>query len=171
MADPEVDANTSNSNPSSVSGDKAQAGRELMTVVISLTILVLSAYFLVITFLHGRGAFAENSASAAAFTRMKDILALSLGLLATVTGYYLGRVPAELRASGAQKAAEVATKNQNDAVKEKEKVKADVKDTVSRALDLMPTGARARSLGDGTAPAPDLAEAQRALENLRARLS
>ena len=51
---------------------------------------------------------AELKAKSEAYGRQKDLLLHVLSLLGTVTGYYLGRVPAEQRAQQAQQSANVA---------------------------------------------------------------
>lgn len=52
-----------------------------------------------------------SAVSADHFKNEKDILALALGLLGTVTGYYFGRTPAEHQAQQATRAADSAQVN------------------------------------------------------------
>jgi hypothetical protein len=100
----------------STSGDRVQVFREGVTSVISLAILGVSIWMMVNTYRFGSQEMlsqksdaqqnaAEVKAMADAFGRQKDLLLYALALLGTVTGYYLGRVPAELRAQQAQQTA------------------------------------------------------------------
>ena len=93
-----------------VDTERWQASREVIAAVLSGAILVTAAWAFMRTFESGSVIFAGDSALAAkeAFERQKDLLTLALGLLGTVTGYYLGRAPAELRAGKAQNAADKA---------------------------------------------------------------
>lgn len=93
-----------------VGNGRSQVGREAIAALLSGAILVTTTWAFMRTFESGSLIFAGDSALAAreAYERQKDLLMLALGLLGTVTGYYLGRVPAELRASAAQSAAERA---------------------------------------------------------------
>ena len=93
-----------------VDTERSQAGREVITAVLSAAILVTTAWTFTRTFESGSLIFAGDSAVAAreAYERQKDLLTIAMGLLGTVTGYYLGRVPAELRAGKAQSAADRA---------------------------------------------------------------
>jgi hypothetical protein len=52
-----------------------------------------------------------------AYTRQKELLQLALGLLGTVTGYYLGRIPAENAARRANQEATDAKQKRNDVAK------------------------------------------------------
>ena len=52
-----------------------------------------------------------SAVTAEHFKNEKDILALALGLLGTVTGYYFGRTPAEHQAQQATRAADTAQGN------------------------------------------------------------
>jgi hypothetical protein len=94
-------------------GDWVQLFRELVTSVISITILCVSVWMMVSTYNSGKQKIVsanpdkdqnavEVKAVLDAFGREKDLLLYALALLGTVTGYYLGRVPAELRAQQAQ---------------------------------------------------------------------
>src|ERR1700721_600414 len=100
-------------------GDWVQLFRELVTSVISITILCVSVWMMVSTYNSGKQKMVsanpdkdqnavEVKAVLDAFGREKDLLLYALALLGTVTGYYLGRVPAELHAQQAQKAADNA---------------------------------------------------------------
>lgn len=76
--------------------------REGMAVLISTVILGLAAWTIGQTFL---GARSEN---VEAYNREKDVMLYVVSLFGTVTGYYLGRVPAEVNARRAEKAASAA---------------------------------------------------------------
>jgi hypothetical protein len=93
--------------------DWVQVFREVVTAVISLTILWVSVSMLITTFKYANEKMVstktdkdqnalETRSLEDAFGRQKDLVLYALALLGTVTGYYLGRVPAELRAQQAQ---------------------------------------------------------------------
>jgi hypothetical protein len=84
------------------SHDYLQVLREGMAVIISTVILGLAAWTIGQTFLAARGDSVE------AYNREKDIMLYVVSLFGTVTGYYLGRVPAEVNARRAEKAASEA---------------------------------------------------------------
>ena len=101
--------------------DGLQSLREWMAMLISLVILVLSATTMWYTFVTaGRmndvptadsvAAERINKAQVDAYNRQKDIMLYALALFGTVTGYYLGRVPAEANAKRAEQAADTAQK-------------------------------------------------------------
>lgn len=115
-----------------VRGEGTQVFREIVTAVVALTILVSCTWMLVDTYRCGKVAFEsaktdkglhdeEVKAKSDAYGRQKDLLLYGLALLGTVTGYYLGRVPAEQRAQQAQQAANTAqtqlTSANNTAIK------------------------------------------------------
>lgn len=111
-------------------GEGIQIFREIITALVALVILATSTWMLVDTYRSGRLAFEstnvdiglrgeEIKAKSDAYDRQKDLLLYALALLGTVTGYYLGRVPAEQRAQQAQQAASAAQtqlSTANDAV-------------------------------------------------------
>lgn len=105
--------------------------RESMAMLISLVILVLSASTMWFTFLAagmtaapvppaalGSATTAVSTADVEkakqyqvdAYNRQKDVMLYALALFGTVTGYYLGRVPAEANAKRAENAADSAQK-------------------------------------------------------------
>jgi hypothetical protein len=83
--------------------------REIVTALLAAAIVVIALWMLVDTYIGGstvwRGDETATRALELAYNRQKDVLLLALSLLGTVTGYYLGRVPAELRAQQAQQTA------------------------------------------------------------------
>jgi hypothetical protein len=88
--------------------------KEVITAVLALTVLGVTAYMLVDAY-NSSGAVPKAGTSDAkdlqdAFGRQKDILLYGLSLLGAVIGYYFGRVPAELHAQAAQKQATDAQK-------------------------------------------------------------
>ncbi len=102
--------------PTRVPGDRVQLFREVVSAGISISILSVSLWMMADTYRSGRLAMlgeksderqnaAEVKAKTEAFGRQKDLLLYALALMGTVTGYYLGRVPAELRAQQAQQTA------------------------------------------------------------------
>jgi hypothetical protein len=84
------------------STDLLQVLREGMAVFISMVVLGLAAWTIGQTFLAARGDNVE------AYNREKDIMLYVVSLFGTVTGYYLGRVPAEVNARRAETAARTA---------------------------------------------------------------
>jgi hypothetical protein len=82
--------------------DPLQVLREGTAVVISMVILGLAAWTIGHTFL------AAGGDSVDAYNREKDIMLYVVSLFGTVTGYYLGRVPAEVNARRAETAANAA---------------------------------------------------------------
>jgi hypothetical protein len=84
------------------STDPLQVLREGVAVLISIVVLGLAAWTIGQTFLAARGDNVE------AYNREKDIMLYVVSLFGTVTGYYLGRVPAEVNARRAETAARAA---------------------------------------------------------------
>src|SRR4051812_12876102 len=83
--------------------------RELIAALVSVVILILAAWMLFETFEVGRSKFGvDDKLALDAYSRMKDVLLYVLGFLGTVTGYYLGRIPAEKQADKALQSAAVA---------------------------------------------------------------
>jgi hypothetical protein len=87
-----------------------------MAVVISVVILALAAVTISETFVSA-GSTAKSPSEADektrqyqidAYNRQKDIMLYVVSLFGTVTGYYLGRVPAEANARRAERAADSA---------------------------------------------------------------
>jgi hypothetical protein len=98
------------------SRDGLQWLREGMAVLISVVILVLAAVTIAETFVSAGGT-AKLSAGVDektrqyqidAYNRQKDIMLYVVSLFGTVTGYYLGRIPAEANARRAERAADTA---------------------------------------------------------------
>jgi hypothetical protein len=96
--------------------DSLQWLREGMALVISVVILALAAVTISETFISA-GSTAKFPAGADektrqyqidAYNRQKDIMLYVVSLFGTVTGYYLGRVPAEANAKRAERAADTA---------------------------------------------------------------
>jgi hypothetical protein len=94
---------------STTSSDFGQNLRESVTAIISLGIVGVALYVLLDTYFSTKntGPLGEN------FSKQKDILLLTLGFLGTVTGYYLGRVPAEKQADASRDAAAKAQESEN----------------------------------------------------------
>jgi hypothetical protein len=84
------------------STDPLQVLREGVAVLISMVVLGLAAWTIGQTFLAARGDNVD------AYNREKDIMLYVVSLFGTVTGYYLGRVPAEVNARRAETAARTA---------------------------------------------------------------
>lgn len=117
-----------------VDSGRAQVGRECMAAMISGVILFVSMWAFVSTFSAGREPFATTDARKEAYERQKDLLVIAVGLLGTVTGYYLGRVPAELRAQSAQNLLSGATTAATQATRDKEQVRAEARAAADAAL-------------------------------------
>lgn len=103
-------------NPTGVQVTEPTTGqtlREWITALLSLAIAVVALYLLVDTYSTGKtiGRLPEvqqHKALEEGYARQKDLLLYALALLGTVTGYYLGRVPAELHAQKADREAKQA---------------------------------------------------------------
>jgi membrane protein YqaA with SNARE-associated domain len=93
---------------------------EVFTVVLSAVILGLTAWMMARTFASSAATFSGDEKLAAlqkdAYERQKDIMLYGMALLGTVTGYYLGRIPAERRADSAQRSADKAHADAQHAV-------------------------------------------------------
>lgn len=79
---------------------KIQCFKEYVTAIFGLLILACTLYLAIRTF---------NYAGETKITDAKDILQVLLGVAGVVVGYYFGRVPADARATQAQKQANAAT--------------------------------------------------------------
>ena len=91
--------------------------QEVVIAVLSLSIAGLALYFLYDTYIVSKSLMMDAPDRPAtllkeAFGRQKDILLLALGLLGTVTGYYLGRIPAERQADAAREETKMARKSE-----------------------------------------------------------
>jgi TctA family transporter len=87
-------------------------GREILTGAISLSIVGISLVLLWNTYQAAEQV--NNDKDVMRFASLKDILSMAFSLLGTVTGYYLGRVPAESFAEAAKKTAEMATQKEKE---------------------------------------------------------
>lgn len=122
--------------------------KESLAAIISIVILVLAATMLWQTFW-------SPAAEATAFARQKEILTLVLSLFGTVTGYYLGRVPAEIRAQKAEAHATDAQQKIERAGEEKGKAEQEKKQLangIQRIADGLsqPSVAMRTTLGETT---------------------
>lgn len=84
-------------------GGVGQAWREAFTLLLSAAISLVALALLCLCFSHAGTVFATPDALAA-YNREKDIMLYGLSLLGTVTGYFLGRTPVEVRAQAAEQA-------------------------------------------------------------------
>jgi hypothetical protein len=89
---------------------------ESFSIILATTVLVLTVWMIARTFSNGSETFSpqDNALKKEAYERQKDIMLYGLSLLGTVTGYYLGRVPAERRADSAQQTADKAQKRADE---------------------------------------------------------
>ena len=93
-----------------MSSDFSQKVREVVTGVISIAIAGLALWMLYDTYIASK---ITTALPQEVFSRQKDILLLGITLLGTVTGYYLGRVPAEKQADVARDAAAKASQSES----------------------------------------------------------
>ncbi len=186
------------SSPSSVG---LQWLREIVNAAIAITILAISSVMLMQTFNSAKNLTASSASNAGqqtqldpaqqaemkdalraerdqrekAFSSEKDILLYGLALLGTVTGYFFGRVPAELHAVQAQKAANVAQDRADDAKDAESKAKADktrimdkTMTTLNQTLATPPFAHPAsRDVPDAAQSAARITTARQDLEGLR----
>jgi hypothetical protein len=108
--------------------------REGIAAVISIAILVVTVLMMYGTYSYAAKESPANADANAAivrkesYDRQKDIMLYALALLGTVTGYYLGRVPAELHAQQAQQSA-------NTAQEQLQKTQTKLTDTAGQAAE------------------------------------
>lgn len=142
---------------------RVQVGREAIAALISLVILIMSIFAFVVTFSAAGAVYsgADAAAKKEAYERQKDLLGIAIGLLGTVTGYYLGRVPAELRAQTAQGLLSTATDAAQQANQNADRVKQDARAAADAAL---------QALQGATTSAPDPGAARMHLEGLLNKL-
>lgn len=149
---------------------------EIMAALVSLVLLVLAAVMLWETYATGRTPKIDLDA----YARQKDVMLYGLTLLGTVTGYYLGRVPAERRADQAQQTATTAQRqlgkaqdraNDESVAREiAERKTADVRRELPRVRELVQAGLAASGAGaargarslDAAEPGPSGADTSRA---------
>jgi hypothetical protein len=138
--------------------------REIVTAGIGLVVLALTA-----TMLYGTWQFArtpQTGADAAAqkeaYDRQKDLMLYALSLLGTVTGYYLGRVPAELHAQQAQRAA-------TSAQQQLQTTQTKLTDTASTAAVAATQASTAQA--EKQQALQQVSEARNALENVSSAMS
>jgi hypothetical protein len=134
-----------------MSSDFSQKVREVITGVISIAIAGLALWMLYDTYATSK---ITTTAQQEVFSRQKDILLLGITLLGTVTGYYLGRVPAEKQADVARDAAAQAIKNESR-----------IKETVRAGLESID---QKRTAAGGAAPGDAVSQE---IERLRAILN
>ena len=173
--------------------------REGLAGIISLVILAVTAIMLYGAFTYARDTPATTDTALLqmrkeAYEQQKDIMLYALALLGTVTGYYLGRVPAELHAQQAQKSANSANQQLNKAqskltetasdaaaagahvavaVQEKEMVKTKLRKATDclkladQAISSSLSPPRDKTLGatDRTENAPSLTQVKQEIEN------
>ncbi len=104
--------------------------KELVAAAIALVIAGLTLWILYDLY----GYASLSNADSNIFSRKKDVLGLVLALMGTVTGYYLGRAPAERQADAARKQAETATAVSSELTQKVNLIKGAVSDAASRSL-------------------------------------
>jgi hypothetical protein len=107
------DSTPKSQTTTSESSSPLQWFREAITAIISLVTLGIAAIMLYDTYAYVRDTSPTADAAIiearkVSYERQKGIMLYALALLGTVTGYYLGRVPAELHAQQAQRSANTA---------------------------------------------------------------
>lgn len=154
-----------------------QGWREMLTAGISIVILILAMTTFALTFSAGREVFVKDDGKKEAYDRQRDLLGVAIGLLGTVTGYYLGRAPAELRAQTAQGLLNTATTAAAQANQTTEIVKQQARqaaDTALAALQSQSAGAATRGVPGApdqtNVEAADVERARQTLEELKRRL-
>jgi hypothetical protein len=182
-------------------GEGVQVFREIVSAIVALAILTSSTWMLVDTFRSGRLPFEsaktdkvlhddEVKAQSEAYGRQKDLLLYALALLGTVTGYYLGRVPAEQRAQQAQQTANTAqtqlssannavikaagdaveaTKEGESAKRQRDAAKATLTNIQTRVLAIAPPAAKVLSASPLSAEQKTLADIQRDIDDFLSR--
>lgn len=108
-----ADDKSSTEQPAKQSNHVLQWLREGLAGIISLVVLAITAMMMYGTYNYARETPANAEANFVAsrkesYQEQKDIMLYALALLGTVTGYYLGRVPAELHAQQAERSANTA---------------------------------------------------------------
>jgi len=103
-----TDADATSGSPKAAGGGTAPKRpwqsilHECFAVVLSAVIVAVASYMLIATFAAAGKVNVEGSPNALAYEHQKDVMLYALSLLGTVTGYYLGRAPAERRADNAR---------------------------------------------------------------------
>lgn len=132
--------------------------RESIAALISLGIAVIALWLLVDTYLAGRQIEPADERQQRlhqdAYTRQKDLLLYALALLGTVTGYYLGRVPAELHAEKASREARQAEAREAET---KRVVRTSIRAIKAKSSATASRGAGIRDAGAGTLPESSVA--------------
>jgi type VI protein secretion system component VasK len=151
---------------SDTSGEKRTEGsggplRETVTSVIALSVVGVGLWMLVETFLAGGGL--SGGADGTGFNNRKEILAIAIGLLGTVLGYYFGRVPAERQADAARADAASAKEDAADA----EARANDLAERQTRALATLEAAGTRSELESAAASTPGGAAIQQAIAELR----
>ena len=187
MGDHEPPAQSSETEVTSLPASvKLQWLREGVTATIAITILAITSVMLMETFNSAKYMPISSGTDQAArqeeinerdkaFGYQKDILLYGLALLGTVTGYFFGRVPAELHAVQAQKAANVAQDRADVAKGEENKAKMDRARVVDKTLMMVNQALSLATSSPGVSkdipadaqPATDLAKTRHDLEELR----
>jgi hypothetical protein len=157
---------------------------EGFTAALAFVISAIAIWMLYKTFMAGSAIFKGPEATQLkeAYDRQKDVMQYGLALLGTVTGYYLGRVPAERRAEAAQQSSDKAQKTAENAQKAVIHAREDAATSAERAthmkkqtmqaireakatLELQVAPQRtASSALESTAPAPSVSAAIHTLE-------
>ncbi len=127
------------SEPVATDSGGLQVLREGMAAIVSIVIVALAAFTMWFTFTAAGYSGADPSREQAiekAYNRQKDIMLYAFALFGTVTGYYLGRVPAEANAKRAEKAAATA-QTQLSRTQEKLSDVASTSSSASARLDVL----------------------------------
>lgn len=115
---------------------QANSWKELTASLLSVAIAAVTFWMLFDVYLSSQqGRFVPDE-----FSRKKDVLSIGLGLLGTVLGYYLGRVPAEKQADAARGEAAAALKTAKAAEDEKERVRKVASNGVDEIVGLSRSG-------------------------------
>ncbi len=117
-----------------------QTIREAITSLISLAIAGIALYLLLDTYNAGKkiappAGTPQQKSFDDAYGRQKDLLLYALALLGTVTGYYFGRVPAELHAQKSDRDAHAAREEAQNAREAEDETKRTVRRSLLKARE------------------------------------
>ncbi len=148
---------------------KVSLGREIVAGAIGVGILIVSLVMVFRTYNFVSQAFPKDAQQffQDAYVRQKEMVQLALGLLGTVTGYYLGRIPAENAAKRANNEATQAKRKGSDIAQAAQNVAEKAKTIVDKNRQAASTLSRRDEVAsDG--PAEE--ELRAAIQNLPAQL-
>ena len=149
---------------------KVGLGREIVAGAIGVGILLISLVMVSRTYNFVSQAFPKDAQQLFqdAYVRQKEMVQLALGLLGTVTGYYLGRIPAENAAKRANKEAAQAKQKSGDIAQAAQNVAEKARTIVDRNRQAASSTLSRRDEVATDGPAEE--ELRAAIQNLQAEL-